>query len=103
MTIPLPRLATIVCAGGVAAIAVARLVTGSTGSAQPRPLPFLQPHSCYRLTFPIVGAPNWRILEVREDGWIRAEVDAGPAAAQRERIWVNSAQIVTVRDARCSE
>ena len=71
--------------------------------AQSRALPFIQADRCYRFTFPIVGAPNWRVLEVRDDGWIRAEVDAGPAAAKRESAWVNTAQIITASTARCSE
>jgi hypothetical protein len=68
-------------------------------AAQPS---FLQPNRCYRLTFSIAGAPNWKVLEVLDAGWIRAEVDAGPASAHREPMWVNTAQIVTARDATCS-
>lgn len=92
-----------------AVICVAALAAGAgalvmrPAAAQSKPLPFLQADRCYRFTFPIVGAPNWRVLEVRDDGWIRAEVDAGPAAAKRESAWVNTAQIITAREARCSE
>ena len=63
---------------------------------------FLQPEHCYRFTFPIAGATNWKVLEVNDAGWIRAEVDAGAASAKREAAWVNTAQIITVRQARCS-
>ncbi len=64
---------------------------------------FLRPGQCYRLTFPISGSPHWTVLETLEGGWIRAEVDSGPASARREPVWVNTSQIVTVREARCSE
>ena len=64
---------------------------------------FLQPGRCYRFTFPITGAPNWKVLEVLDAGWIRAEVDAGPANSRRESAWVNTAQIIIVRAAPCSE
>ena len=63
---------------------------------------FLEAGRCYRFTFPITGAPNWRVLEVLSGGWIKAEVDAGAASAKREPAWINTAQIITVRDARCS-
>lgn len=64
---------------------------------------FLQPDRCYRLTFSVAGAPNWRVLELVGDGWIKAQIDAGPASAQREIVWVNTAQILTAREARCSD
>jgi hypothetical protein len=63
---------------------------------------FLQADSCYRFTFPIAGVPEWKVLDVLENGWIRAEVDAGPPSAVREPVWLNTAQIVTARQARCS-
>ena len=91
----------VICLSAVAAGAAALGL--KPAAAQSQSLPFLQADRCYRLTFPITGAPNWRVLEVRDDGWIRAEVDAGPAAAKRESVWVNTAQIITVREARCSE
>jgi hypothetical protein len=40
---------------------------------------------------------------VHDNGWMKAEVDSGPASAKRESAWVNSAQIVTARGTRCSE
>ena len=64
---------------------------------------FLKPGQCYRLSFSIEGAPAWKVLEVVDAGWIRAEVDTGPASAQREAIWINTAHIVTARPTRCSD
>jgi hypothetical protein len=64
---------------------------------------FLRANRCYRFTFPIAGAPNWKVLDLLEAGWIRAEVDAGPRSAAREPVWINTAQIVTIREAQCSE
>ena len=64
---------------------------------------FLEIGRCYRITFSITGAPNWKVLGVVEGGWIRAEVDSGPASARREPAWINTAQLVTVRDATCSQ
>ncbi len=64
---------------------------------------FLRANSCYRLSFAIAGAPNWKVLEIADNGWIKAEIDAGPASKLREPVWVNTAQILTARDARCSD
>lgn len=64
---------------------------------------FLRANHCYRFTFPIAGAPNWKVLNLLDAGWIRAEVDAGPRSAVREPVWINTAQIITVREAACSE
>jgi hypothetical protein len=64
---------------------------------------FLQVGRCYVLTFPIVGAPNWKVVEVLDAGWFKAENDASPASARREPVWINTGQIVTVREARCSD
>jgi hypothetical protein len=64
---------------------------------------FLQVDRCYRVTFPVAGAPNWKVIELLDAGWIKAEVDAGPRAAVREPVWVNTTQIITAREARCSE
>jgi hypothetical protein len=58
---------------------------------------------CSRLAFPIEGAPNYKVLELVGEGWVRAEVDAGSAKAQRQSLWINTAQIVTMREVRCSE
>jgi hypothetical protein len=33
----------------------------------------------------------------------QAEVDAGPRSAVREPVWINTAQIITIREAACSE
>jgi hypothetical protein len=71
-------------------------------TAQPGPThPFLTVNACYRFVFPIAGAPQWKVLEILDEGWIRAEVDAGSRAAAREVVWVNTAQLVTVRPAPC--
>jgi hypothetical protein len=72
---------------------------GASGAATPA---FLQPDRCYRFAFAIPGATNWKVLEVLDGGWIKAEVDAGPAGSTREATWINTAQLVTVREGRCS-
>ena len=99
----LPALWAATIVAGVALFAAIPVGTHSTPAQGARPLSFLKAEQCYRFIFPITGAPNWKVLEVLEDGWIRAEVDAGPAAAKRESAWVNTAQIVTIREVRCSE
>jgi hypothetical protein len=63
----------------------------------------LQPERCYPFKFSITAAPNYKVLERLDDGWIKAEVDAGPSSARREPLWINTAQIITVREARCSD
>jgi hypothetical protein len=79
----------------------APVATQSAATAVATPA-FLQPDRCYKFTFAIPGATNWKVIEVLEGGWIKAEVDAGPAAATREPTWINTAQLVTVREGRCS-
>ena len=64
---------------------------------------FLQAGRCYRFSFPITSVPNWKVLEVLDAGWIKAEADVGPASARRQPTWVNTAQIITVRPEACSE
>ncbi len=81
--------------GGVA------LDLGAQSGRQAGNHPFLEVNQCYRFTFPIAGAPQWKVLDILENGWIRAEVDAGSASAARESTWVNTAQLITVRPARC--
>jgi hypothetical protein len=77
--------------------------TQSTGDDASGPPTFLRANGCYRFTFPIAGAPNWKVLTLLEAGWIKAEVDAGPRSAVREPVWINTAQIITIREAQCSE
>jgi hypothetical protein len=77
--------------------------TQPTAAAAPAVPGFLQPAHCYRFTFSIEGTPTWKVLDVLDAGWIRAEVDAGPSSARREPVWVNTAQLVTVRETRCSD
>lgn len=86
---------------GVAASSSSRLVDGAQRPAAAPP--FVQPGLCYRIAFPIDGAPNYKVLELLDGGWLKAEVDAGPGKAQRQPLWVNTAQIITMREARCSE
>lgn len=64
---------------------------------------FLQPGSCYRLTFPVESPPNYKILEHLDGGWVKAEVDAGSGRAQRRPLWINTAQIVSASEARCAD
>jgi hypothetical protein len=87
----------------VAIYASAAATTQSPGYGAADAPAFLRANRCYRFTFPIAGAPNWKVLDVLDAGWIRAEVDAGPASSVREPAWINTAQIITAREARCSE
>ena len=95
-----PTLAAVVCLCGLSAGAVA-LVTRSA-AAQSTGMPFLQLDRCYRFTFSVVGATNWKVLEVLDAGWIKAEVSSGPSSTEHEPTWINTMQLVTVREARCS-
>ena len=97
-------------AGFVVAFAVlAVLATYIPGGTQPSVAAasgvpaFLRPNSCYRFTFAIAGAPNWKVVEVLDHGWVRGEVEAGSASAIREPVWINTAQILTVREAKCGD
>jgi hypothetical protein len=93
----------------IAILAVGMLVTISgmpSASTAQRPAwapEVLQPGHCYRIAFSIEGLPNYKVLELLDGGWIKGEVDAGSAKAERQPLWINSAQIVTMREARCSE
>jgi hypothetical protein len=75
----------------------------SSGSRATMVPAFFEADRCYRLTFTIAAAPNWKVLEVVDGTWIRAEIDAGPASATREPLWVNTALVVTARTAPCGE
>jgi hypothetical protein len=69
-----------------------------------RPIPdFLRVGQCYKIAFTINSAPSYKVLELRDDGWFKAEVDAGSAKAQRQWFWVNVAHIVRVTDRPCGE
>ena len=71
----------------LAVITFAMLVVTIAAGAMMRPAAaraadvpaFLRSGQCYRLTFSVEGAPAWKVLEVLDAGWIRAEVDTGPA------------------------
>jgi hypothetical protein len=63
---------------------------------------FLQANHCYRIAFPIEGAPQYKVLERLDGGWLRAEVDAGPASANRPSMWINTTQVITAREVPCS-
>lgn len=90
---------------GILLAAAAPLASRAAVPGQPqRAVPdFLRVGQCYRIAFTINSAPSYKILELREDGWLKAEVDAGSAKAQRQWFWVNVSQIVTVRDMPCGE
>jgi hypothetical protein len=64
---------------------------------------FIAPNTCYRIAFPIESPPNYKVLEVLDSGWIRAEVDAGPAGARRSPMWINTAQIISMARVSCSQ
>lgn len=90
---------------GLTAIGARAVSTpATTGHVQSAVTPaFLQPGHCYRIAFPIEGAPSYKVLELLDGGWVRAEVDSGTAKAQRPSMWINSAQIITMREVTCSE
>ena len=77
--------------------------TQSPASAGPGTPGFLQAGHCYRFTFSIEGTPEWKVLEVLDHGWIKAEVDVGPSSALRQPAFVNTAQLVVAREMRCSD
>ena len=96
--------------GATVAVVACALMVGlsemSPASTAPRSTAapgVLQPGHCYRIAFPIEGAPNYKILELADGNWIKAEVDAGPASARRQPMWINAAQIVTLRETPCSD
>ena len=64
---------------------------------------FIAPNSCYRIAFPIESPPTYKVLEVLDGGWIRAEVEAGSPRAERASMWVNTAQIISMRQVPCSQ
>ena len=90
---------------GLAALVGSAVTAASRGGSQSKASApgFLTVGHCYRIAFPIDGAPNYKVLELLGDGWVRAEVDAGSAKAERPSLWINTAQIVTMREARCSQ
>lgn len=90
----------IVAAGLVTWLAVP-VRTQAARTSGSGPAAFLQVNQCYRFTFTIAGTPNWKVLELLEGGWVRAEADAGSASPQREGAWINTAQIVTIRESKC--
>lgn len=77
--------------------------TQTPAAAAPGTPGFLLSGHCYRFTFSIEGTPAWKVLDLLDGGWIKAEVDVGPSSARREPVWVNTAQLVTVRETRCSD
>lgn len=91
-------------AAALAASLVTILGPGSTAAAQAPSVPaFIEPGRCYRIAFPIDGPVHYKVLERLDHGWIRAEIDAGSGKSQRPPLWINTAQILTMRDVRCAE
>ena len=97
---------------GAVALASAAIVVSLAASlpAEPRrqagagAASFLREGSCYRIAFTIESASSYKVLEILDGGWIRAELDSGSsAAARRQSFWANTAQMVTVRELRCSD
>lgn len=88
--------------GIVASLGTIPVRTQPASQAGPVTPAFLRPERCYRLTFPIAGVPTWKLLEVLDGGWVRAEVDAGSTSTPRDSAWINTAQVITVREVRCS-
>lgn len=83
----------VVCGWG---LTYTRIVATAQGTG------FIAPNTCYRVAFPIESPPNYKVLEVLDGGWIRAEVDAGPASARRSSMWINTAQIISMHQVACS-
>ena len=96
------RTITLMLAGSVAVAAAGASLLTPDVAAQGSGLGFLATGSCYRVAFPIDSPPNYKVLEVLEGGWIRAEVDAGTSKAERPAIWINTAQIISMRQVPCS-
>ena len=86
----------------VACVSTVAAARSSGQAAQATGPGFLQAGSCYRIAFPIESPPNYKVLEVLDGGWIRAELDAGTAKALRASMWINTAQIITLTEVRCS-
>lgn len=63
---------------------------------------FIEVGQCYRFVFAIPGAPDYKVRRILDGGWLETEVDAGPSNAEREAVFVNTAQVVTARSRRCS-
>ena len=97
--------ATIAALAGVLVVGLAAISPAATAPQSPAGPAhgILQPGHCYRIAFPIEGPPNYKILELVDAAWIKAEVDAGSAKSERRPIWINTGQIVTLTEARCSE
>ncbi len=74
----------------------------AAGSAAGSGTRFIEAGQCYRFVFAIPGAPDYKVRRVLDGGWLETEVDAGPSNAEREAVYVNTAQIVTARSRRCS-
>ncbi len=96
--------------GGALAVAIVAAASASSsgrtsGSAGDLQVTagFLEPGHCYRMAFPVDGPPNYKVLDRLEGGWVRAEVDAGPASAKRTPMWINTTQIITAREVECSQ
>lgn len=91
--------ALVVLIGAAGAQTTGRVSPTASGAQREIPLDIGR---CYRLVFPIAGAPVYRVLDVESGGWVKAEVVAGPATVEREPLWINAAQIITIRGARCA-
>jgi hypothetical protein len=78
-------------------------LNSNAGTADAQGTGFIAPNRCYRIAFPIESPPNYKVLEVLDDRWIRAEVDAGSASAQRSSMWINTAQIISMAQVSCSQ
>jgi hypothetical protein len=82
--------------------AVAAASAQTAGSAPGGVTRFIEAGQCFRFVFAIPGAPDYKVRRILEGGWLETEVDAGPANAEREAVYVNTAQVVTARPRRCS-
>lgn len=98
-------LAVVVLFAGLGSFVSRKAVAASpqaAGSAPGGGTRFIEAGQCYRFVFAIPGAPDYKVRRILEGGWLETEVDAGPANAEREAVYVNTAQVVTARSRRCS-
>jgi hypothetical protein len=64
---------------------------------------FIQVNRCYQFAVQTPVVTRYRVLAHLDDGWISAESDVGTSPAQRDRVWINTTQIISAREARCSD
>jgi hypothetical protein len=89
----------------IASLTIARASAAARGQGDDFPgIPrFLAVDRCYQFAVQTPTVTRYRVLELLDDGWIKAEADVGTSGAQREQVWINMGQVLTAREARCSD